>query len=376
MKIVEVLNSANQKLKNIKDILSMSNNENLLNFVEKKINNINTQEAIMTKEQRIDAIIKALQESNDNQAIDSIETFLKKTELESRVEKLWSKRNFNTGRMSKYKENFKSTIIQAPSPLISKIELLYILTSNKTAITKDLFTKSFKKSIDDIVPEKIKNNNTFQAIKNTLFFADTFRGKGIGPAEFALSLLGSKSNIVDHKGDIVIDGWGIEIKDGGGGSIKTGSPNSFRKSDQIRDWIGNQVGVSLDKINKLKWDSTNEFTEKFNSLDQKQKQNITVRYVDELYPNLGNDEKSIIISGIIADAGKPQVRLHFGKALLSSYKLQDEWDSILFINKKGIIVNVVDVEDSTELLDFQLAGINRDGDTQALPDGYVNGKIK
>ena len=99
-------------------------------------------------------------------------------------------------------------------------------------------------------------------------------------------------------------------------------------------------------------------------------------YIKSLYPNLPEKAQQSLIQGIFKDAGTPVVRQHFGKALLSTYKEQDEWSSILFIKKDGTIANVVDPADADQYLDFSLAGINRDGDTQALPDGYVNGKIK
>jgi hypothetical protein len=376
MKINEVVINDIEKIKNIKDILSMTDNQNLLSFVEKKLKNIQSNEAQMNNTQRIDAIVKSLQESNNPQLIDYIESILKKAELESRVEKLWSQRGFNSGRMIKYKDNFKNAIIQSPSSLKSKIELLFLLTSNKSAVTSQTFQKSFKSNLDNIIPSKILNNSTFAVIKNTIFFDDSFRGKGIGPGEFALSLIGRNSTIVDHKGDITIEGWGIEIKDGGGGSIKTGSPNSFRKADLMRDWIGKKLRIQLDRENKLKWDSENNFTVTLNSLDRNSKQEMISEYIKSLYPNLPEKAQQSLIQGIFKDAGTPVVRQHFGKALLSTYKEQDEWSSILFIKKDGTIANVVDPADADQYLDFSLAGINRDGDTQALPDGYVNGKIK
>ena len=75
------------------------------------------------------------------------------------------------------------------------------------------------------------------------------------------------------------------------------------------------------------------------------------------------------------DAGTMRVRDHFGKALLASYKQQDDFNTILFIKEDGTISNIADVNETEGLVDFALAGLNRDGDTQALPDGYINGKV-
>lgn len=376
-----------EKLSNIKNLLTVTNNSKLLDFAEKQIETHTGQtEAMMNNEQRIDAIVSALKESNDPSLINYIEGVLRKTELSERVEKLWNTRGWTTGRMIKYKESFKKEIIDSQSPLLDKIQFLFLVTSNKTAIESNVFTKSFKGTLDSIIPSKIAQNKTFQDIKKTIFFDDRFRGKGIGPGEFALSLLGKQGNIVDHRGDVEISGWGIEIKHGGGGSIKTGSPTKFRMADKLRAWIGDEVGVDLNPVmvkrgrtevnkNKLNWDSDNEFTQKYKSLNNQKKQEITKKYVEELYPELGSDEQKILINGIIEDAGTPQVRKHFGEALLSAYKKQDDWDCILFMHPNGALSNVVDISQTEEFLDFNLAGINRDGDTQALPDGYVNGKV-
>lgn len=378
MRINEIVTPGNnqEKIKNIQDILSMTEDDRLLSFVENKLKTIEPNESQMNQDQRINAIVKSLQESNNPQLIDYIESVLKQTELESRIEKLWISRNFKSKRMIKYKDNFKNIILQAQCSVRSKIELLFMLTSNKTAIRSQTFQTSFISTIDNIVPEKIRSNLCFQAIRNTIFFDDSFRGKGIGPGEFALSLIGKDGTIVDHNGDITIEGWGIEIKDGAGGSIKTGSPNSFRQADALRDWVGKKVGVLLDRNNKLKWDAENDFTMALNALDEQVKLSIIEEYIDRLYSELPQETRQNLIQGIFDDAGNSSVRQHFGKALLSGYKQQDGWGSILFIKNNGEIANVVDPDDAHQFLDFSLAGINRDGDTQALPDGYINGKIK
>lgn len=377
MKIFEIATSKDsnkEKIENIMTVLSTTSNEKVFSFVEKQLSKPYTEETIMSKESRINKIYSELQNQADSALLDFIETKLKQVELSSRVDKAWDNRNFNSGRMSKYKDPFKTLMIQSGGSLKSKIQLLYYIAKNSDAIPGSIFTNTFSGTIDDIIPERIKQNAAFQDIKNTIFFNDTFRGKGIGPGEFALALFGEKGDIVDDGGDVNIGGVGVEIKDGGGGSIKTGSPNSFRRADELRSRIGKQVGVELDRKNKLHWDKPSEFTDAFNALNQSKRYALSLQYVKDLYPNIETSDQTDLAQGLSTHAGTPAVSAYFGKALLNSYKKQDKWDSILFISKSGALTNLASPDDADKI-NFSLAGINRDGDTQALPDGYINGSI-
>ena len=381
MKLWELVKPvSNKQLDDIMLVLSVTDNDQLFGFVEDHIDPNDetddmTNEQVSNRESRLQAIQQALQETNDASLIDFIESRLKTQEIEQRIENIWNSRDFGGGRMIKYKDAFKDLIIQSPSSLKSKIQLLFYIARNNVAITRATFDESFVGTLDDLVPEKIKNNATYQAIKQTIYFNDAFRGKGIGPGEFALALFGKSGNIVDHQGDVFVDGIGIEIKAGEGGSIKTGSPNSFRRADELRSWIGKEVGIELDRKNKLKWEKQNDFTTTFMSMPLDKRESLASKYVKELYPQMHSDDQEYLATGIANLAGKEDVKLYFGKALLNSYKKQDQFDTILFVSKSGKVANISDVNDA-DIINFQLAGINRDGDTQALPDGYINGKLR
>ena len=355
-------------------VLSITDDEADFSFVEKYLNSLETKEDVMSKEARLKAIYSALQQQADDTMIDFIEAKLKQKEINTRVDKVWEKRNWNSGRMKKYKELFKALMVQSGGTLRSKIELLYYIAKNSNPIPGSLFKSTFTATIDEIVPDVIRQNSAFQSIKNNIFFDDSFRGKGIGPGEFALALLGEQGDIIDGAGDITIGGIGIELKDGGGGSIKTGSPSSFRQADALRSWIGQQVGVVLDRNNKLYLDKPSEFSEAFMRLDPAKRYSISLEYIQRLYPNLDSTDQQYIAHGMADNLGTSVVSTYFGKALLNGYKKQDKWDTILFIAKNGKMVNLASIDDAN-MINFKLAGINRDGDTQALPDGYINGSI-
>jgi hypothetical protein len=374
MKIFEITSKNNEKIDNIMSVLSLTNDEKNFYFVEKYLNSLVAKENVMSKEARLKAIYSALQQQADDSLVDFIEAKLKQKEINARVDKAWTTRNWDSGRMKKYKELFKVLMVQSGGTLRSKIELLYYITKNSNAIPGSLFKSTFSATIDEIVPDRIGRNSAFQNIKNSIFFDDSFRGKGIGPGEFALSLLGEAGDIIDDGGDITIGGVGIELKDGGGGSIKTGSPSSFRRADDLRSWLGQQVGIALDRNNKLYLDKPSEFSEAFMRLDPTKRNSISLEYIQGLYPNLDATDQQDIAHGMANNIGTSVVATYFGKAILNSYKKQDEWDTILFIAKNGKMVNLASIDDAN-MINFKLAGINRDGDTQALPDGYINGSI-
>lgn len=368
--------SENNKLPidNIIYILQSTDNDKIFSFIEKAVGESMQQEAVSRKDDRIAAIEQALQASDDPKLMNYIESVVKKIEISERVDKLWNTRGFSSGRMSKYKSSFFNVLLNSSSSLKSKIQLLYLLTKNTQGIEASSFSKSFRQSIYDIVPSVFRNNETFDAIKEHIFSGDTFRGKGIGQGEFGIALLGKNGNIVDAGGDVVVDGWGIEIKSGKGGSIKTGEPTSHRPADKLRDWIGKEFGVHLDRKNKLKWDRDSEFISAFNAADTKKKLNVLTKYFDEMYPSMSSSYKTTLIKSVIQYAGTKEVHVPFAKVMLDVYKEHDNWDSLLLIHDNGMAVNVAD-DSGIQYLRVVIQS-NRDGDSQAVPDGFINIGIK
>lgn len=348
--------------------------------VDTDVEDTQVTEAQASNEKRIDAIQALLAQTSDQSLIDKVESLLRETALTERVDKLWKARKFDNRRMSIYKEPFSDMIKLAPSSVKSKIQLLYWLTNNEPAITKESISTSYRKSIDELVPSKLVSNETYQAIKKKMFFSSTFRGKGIGPAEFALALLGKDGNIVDARGDIVIDGWGIELKDGRAGSLKPGNvSNTHRVADAARDELGQKLGITFAKgagnfDQKFMLHRDNEFVRAMKALPPSEQQKLMLDWANKLYPGLDAKVRKELVLNIVSDLGTPAAKQHYGPPILTAYKSKDDWDSIMFVSPDETVVNVVDPIDSKHLLAFNPT-INRGGDTQALPDGYVNAGI-
>jgi len=312
------------------------------------------------------------------QLLAKIEKQVEEIDITDRVNRIWAARGFTKGRMVKYQQAFLSNILQADSSLTSAIEFLTAIEKNNPAIPASIFGENFDKSFVDIVPPAIKSNETFLAIYESMLFGDMFRGKGIGPGEFILALLGERGNIVDAQGDVMIGNHGIEIK-GGMGSVKTGSPASFRKSDNLRAWVAKQVGLDSEMFGrksegkiKLVWHAEGPFAEAFNKLDPSKKKEITTEYVKQLYPKVSPEYQSHIADGLAKHAGTPNVTSYFGEALLSTYMDHDKFGSIMILAPPGRMLNIADTKNLPPTLKVDLAGVNRDGDTQAVPDGFIN----
>lgn len=326
---------------------------------------------------RADHIREHIIAQNDIAVLNTVESVLHRDQIASAITQLWTERDFCNPRMLVYLAPFTELIVHSPTSVASKMQLIEMLTYNTPALEKSVFATSFRSTIDEIVPCEFVSNDTYKDIKQHIFFASAFRGKGIGPGEFAFALLGRNGNKVDVHGDIVIDGCGIELKDGKRGSIKPGEvANSFRSADKAAIMLADQLDIVLDATyhHKFTFSVDNEFVNALKSVSETERQRLLTEWANTLYVGLTESNRNQIVSGLLRDMGSKAANSHFGPPMLAAYKEKDGWDSIMFVHENGNVVNVVDPIDSAELLVFQ-PRLRRMGDTQALPDGYINALI-
>lgn len=393
MRLTELFHIAEDVKQDILTILGNTDSQKLINFAtqtlakvdDKEIDQMQAQKKVaeQVSTQELQIIADKLSKVKDEQMLNKLYGVLYNADIENRVDKLWDARGFNNKRMAKYKPIFREVVINSSSPIKSKIQFLFMLTKNIASIPGESFTKSFTGSWNDIVPDKMKSNPTYTDTISTFIGSDSFRGKGIGPAEFALALFGKNSNIVDHQGDVKVDGWGVELKDGRGGSIKPGTAQGHRAADSARDKLGQALGLEFKSgrgkafnDTKFQFHYENNVVRALQKLPDAKQYKLLKAWADELYPAISDEGRDQLVKGIIAHKGTEEVKSHFGKMMLDKYKENDEWDSIVFINPLTMAMANITDSSNADMIDYKLAGLNRGGDTQALPDGYINGVLR
>lgn len=240
---------------------------------------------------------------------------------------------------------------------------LSLLEDESNLTSTDILGTNFRKSLWDLVPEKLKEDIIFPLLFEVLL---SNKGKGIGKGELILPLIFS-----DYQFSVNNDGrYGVkknkksELKDDGASlkPIKTGVTDKGLV-DRLNDkyFRGHAPGYKDAK----------KFSEHVKSVE---KPEVYFDYFSELYP--GCD-----ITQLVEDVKKnykDPVKFNnaIGKFALKQYKEVDKWDNIMFIKDKTMeIVNIADPSNIDGLNLKFTPKFKRGGDTQAIADGYVNVKI-
>lgn len=242
--------------------------------------------------------------------------------------------------------------------------MLDLLEDDDNLNSGDCFNVNFKGNLKDLVAPKLLNHKTFVALMNTLV---NNKAKGIGVGELILPLL-----IADWKysneSDGLFRGEKKELKMNGA-SLKPSKAKDTAKGliDSLNDtYFGGfkPGGLRSHKkhVNFIKKYSLQEQTQRYTD------------YFSQLYPN--NDTKNLVKQLLknINDVHAWQTEL--GKHVMHYYRNLDKWTSLVIIDPETLdMVNVADIDSINTPNNIQLKftpKMSRGGDSQAVPDGYVN----
>lgn len=245
------------------------------------------------------------------------------------------------------------------------IELLETLIDDDNLAEATELNQNFVGNLNSLLPDKIKNNQSFQSSLSKLL---AFSSKGVGNGELLLPLL-IKGWKKEDSHDGVLNDDVAEIKNFDGGSMKpTKSKTKKGHIDELNDRLfdGHPPVHSKDEhekhlavLNKIE-DKKEIYLEYFSQILAKDKTEIT-DLVDDLLLNRSDLDKCKRI---------------YGQHVLKTYKEIDGFDIIMLINpENGDMVSIKDFDNVPDTIEFAPKMIRR-GDTQAVPDGYVNIKVK
>jgi hypothetical protein len=242
-------------------------------------------------------------------------------------------------------------------------EMLDILLDDANLIGGELFNTNFNLPFDKLYPEALKTNKAWQHLMPALV---EFKGKGLGVGELYLALVIQDWTFerTDGKGDGKVAGGIRELKNNGA-SLKPltaamAPPKKFQDHLNATVFEGHRAGPVTKFEDHLTWIKSKSNAEE-----------IYLNYFTQLYP--GRDVTSMCKALAVAKDGK-EFNMIIGKTVLKWYKEVDKWSSLIIIDqKKMIICNIADVEDLSMFKNIKFEWKSeREGDTQAIPDGYVN----
>lgn len=237
--------------------------------------------------------------------------------------------------------------------------MLDILLDDSKLISGELFNSNFIRRFDELYPTALKTNNAWQRLMPTLV---EFKGKGIGVGELHMALVIQDWTFerTDGKGDGMVAGGIRELKNNGA-SLKPVA-ETLRVQDELnlKVFKGHRAGPVTKFADHRAWIDT-----------QKDPEAIYLEYFTKLYP--GRDVNAMCKALAVANGGN-EFNMIIGKEVLKWYKEVDTWASLIIIDQKKMMIgNIADVEDLSMFKNIKFNWKSeRGGDTQALPDGYVN----
>jgi hypothetical protein len=237
--------------------------------------------------------------------------------------------------------------------------MLDILLDDSKLISGELFNSNFIRRFDELYPTALKTNNAWQRLMPTLV---EFKGKGIGVGELHMAL--------------VIQDWTFERTDGKGDGMVAGGIRELKNNGAslkpVAETIRVQDELNLKVFNGYRAGPVTKFADHRAWIDtQKDPEAIYLEYFTKLYP--GRDVNAMCKALAVANGGN-EFNMIIGKEVLKWYKEVDKWASLIIIDQKKMMIgNIADVEDLSMFKNIKFNWKSeRGGDTQALPDGYVN----
>ena len=244
-------------------------------------------------------------------------------------------------------------------------EAMFDLLENDDNLNNgDCFNVNFSGNLKDLIVSELLDNTTFVPLLNTLV---NNKAKGVGVGELILPLLIAEWKY-SNESDGLFRGERKELKKNGA-SLKPSKAKDTAKGliDQL-----NATYFGGFKPGGLRSHKKHEaYMRQYSLQEQAQKY---ADYFSKLYPN--NDTKKLVKQLIknINDVQAWQTEL--GKHVMHYYRNLDKWTSLVIIDPETLdMVNVADIDSINTSDNIRLKftpKMSRGGDSQAVPDGYVN----
>ncbi len=285
--------------------------------------------------------------------------------FEHQVRQLLIKRNLmpsNKIGLQDFCRYFMAFSWEAHSKMQDGFQMLEVLADDQKLIGGDQFNSNFVKRFDELYPTALQGNRAWQHLMPSLV---SFKGKGLGVGELYLALViqGWSFERTDGKGDGHVAGGIRELKNNGA-SLKP-LADAVRVQDRLNETLfeGHRAGPLSKFESHQAWISTKPNPEQ-----------IYQEYFEQLYP--GRDVSEMVKKLAAAQSGREFYDI-IGREVLKWYQTVDNWNSLVIIDqRKQLIANIADINNLSMFTDLRFEWKSeRNRDTQAISDGYVNIKI-
>jgi hypothetical protein len=284
-----------------------------------------------------------------------------------RVDKLLANRGIAGHRAAeRFVMDFKAYLSYFERFGYGKLEDTVALLEDDSNLTDNsILNTNFRCKLNDLISPVLQADKIFM---KTFGIVIDNNGKGVGAGELALPLILSNYRFSNkNDGEFYYNGETrkVEIK-------KSGASLKPVKTGLTDKGLVDVLNKKYFKDNPPGYKSSTLFAKHLNSVSDP---TVYAQYFNELYVGCDTSE---LIEEVIAGAYKDPTEFNsaVGKFALKEYKRVDNFNNIIYIDiEKSHVVNICDVNNVDNLGLKFTPKFKRGGDTQAIPDGYVNVSI-
>lgn len=284
-----------------------------------------------------------------------------------RVDKLLANRGIAGHRAAeRFVMDFKAYLSYFERFGYGKLEDTVALLEDDSNLTDNsILNTNFRCELNDLISPVLQADKIFM---KTFGIVIDNNGKGVGAGELALPLILSNYRFSNkNDGEFYYNGETrkVEIK-------KSGASLKPVKTGLTDKGLVDVLNKKYFKDNPPGYKSHTLFAKHLNSVSDP---TVYAQYFNELYVGCDTSE---LIEEVIAGAYKDPTEFNsaVGKFALKEYKRVDNFNNIIYIDiEKSHVVNICDVNNVDNLGLKFTPKFKRGGDTQAIPDGYVNVSI-
>jgi len=280
-------------------------------------------------------------------------------------------------------------IVSSNATVESKFELIELLKGKANKLSSKDFGKTFTKSLNSLTPKKFLNNQCWKSITQDILNYSQQSANGVGKAELYFMLIGKNGSKPSSrgkgaKGDVVIDGFHIEMK--AGGVMHTGHRDGVKMgvtTEVHKDLIawGKKNGYDMSKANpiygsfhQVSGAKQNWLWMFFDSLPKRDYDRLMKKYLSAVY---GKAFSSAVINTLATKlrpilGDKERVPALFAPYVFMAYKKHEKFNSLMVVDlRSNVCYNMVDRKIPSGLK-FKGPQMSRGKSTYAVPEGGIS----
>lgn len=279
-------------------------------------------------------------------------------------------------------------IVASNATVESKFELINLLKGKSFKLSSKDFSKTFTKSLNSLTPKKFLNNQCWKSITDDILNYSQQSANGVGKAELYFMLIGKNGSKPSSrgsgaKGDVVIDGFNIEMK--AGGIMHTGHRDGVKMGvtteihEELIAW-GKKNGYDMSNANpiygsfsQVKGAKQNWLWMFFDSLPPKDYDRLMKKYLSKVYGKAFSAATIGLLTKklrpILGD--KEKVPALFAPYVYMAYKKHEKFNSLMVVDlRSNVCYNMVDKKIPSGLK-FKGPAMSRGKSTYAVPEGGI-----